>query len=84
MRQLDTCADSLSDQSLLSSMSRSAAAKDDKQKEAVANDFGLVRVRQLDTSAIKAPQLTGIAAKIGVPPPAGFGLDFLPGGNPCI
>jgi hypothetical protein len=36
-------------------------------------------VRALDTSAVKPAPVTGIAARIGVPPPAGFGLDFLPG-----
>ena len=58
---------------------RSAATKDDKAKEAKTEDFGLIRVRQLDTSAVKPAPVTGIAARIGVPPPAGFGLDFLPG-----
>ena len=36
-------------------------------------------MRPLDASAVKPAPLTGIAARIGVPPPAGFGLDFLPG-----
>jgi hypothetical protein len=60
---------------------RSAATKEDKKKEAGTEDFGLVRVRQLDTSATKPAPVMGIAARIGVPPPAGFGLDLLPGIN---
>jgi hypothetical protein len=72
----------------LTQVYRSAAAPSDAKAGAAAEEFGLVRVRQLDATALTAAVPGGGAAgggrsggklPLGVPSPAGFGLDLLPG-----
>ena len=62
---------------------RTAAAPNDADAAAAASELGLVRLRQLDPEALRPPREQGGGkAKpppIGSVPPAGFGLDVLPG-----
>lgn len=49
--------------------------------EKVAEEQGLLHLRALDTAAIKPVSGPSVLKAI---PPAGFGLDFLPGALPAL
>ena len=67
----------------LRSDNRTAAAPSKANAATAASELGLVRLRQLDQEALRPPRGEGAGkAKpppTGAVPPAGFGLDVLPG-----
>lgn len=80
MLQLQRLLQMFCDQMCVHLQCSSAAPPPGTKPEAAAEEFGLVRVRPLDSLALKtSAQAAAGGGGSKLPGPAGFGLDLLPG-----